>query len=93
MYLPQLTKFYIHILNDVRINARHISLYMALFECWNQNRFRNPIHINRNKIMPSAKINGFATYHRCIKDLHQMGYITYHPSFDPRIPSEVFIIE
>lgn len=93
MYVPQLTNFYDHILNDVRINARHISLYMALFECWNQNRFKNPIHITRDKIMPPAKINGIATYHRCIKDLHQLGYISYHPSFHPGIPSEVYFNE
>jgi hypothetical protein len=93
MYVPQLTNFYDQILNDVRINARHISLYMALFEFWNKNKFNNPIQIKRDMIMPFAKINGIATYHQCMKDLHQLGYIVYHPSFHPGIPSEVYFTE
>lgn len=93
MSVPQLSEFYDAILQDNRINARHISLYMALFECWNKNDFRNPIHFKRNVIMPIAKISGIATYHRCIKDLHDFGYIKYLPSFHPGIDSEVYFLQ
>jgi hypothetical protein len=86
----QLTEFYSSIITDNRINARHISLYMALFECWNKNRFRNPVFITRNTIMPLAKISGIATYHKCIKELHEYGYIEYIPSFHPRVQSRVY---
>jgi hypothetical protein len=61
------------------IKARHISLYMALFECWNKNCFENPVSITREIIMPIAKISGIATYHKCIKDLYNFGYIKYLP--------------
>jgi hypothetical protein len=90
MYVPQLTDFYSHILDDARINAYHISLFMALFQCWNENGFENPIYITRDKVMPPAKISGNSTYHRCMKDLHDFGYIEYHPSFHPGIRSRVY---
>lgn len=92
MHIHQLTEFYTAILNDNRINARHISLYMALFECWNRNNFQNPINVTRDSIMPFAKISGIATYHKCIKELHQFGYIKYLPSFHPGISSQVYFI-
>ena len=93
MCVPQLTEFYSSILEDNRINARHISLYMALFECWNKNNFQNPIHFTRHSIMPTAKISGIATYHKCIKELHEYGYIKYIPSFHPGIQSMVYFKE
>lgn len=91
MYVPQLTEFYKRILEDVRINARHISLFMALFQCWNENAFENPIHISRAKIMLPAKISGISTYHRCMKDLASFGYIKYYPSRCANKPSKVFM--
>ena len=90
MYVPQLTAFYSSILADSRINSRHISLYMALFECWNKNNFQSPVSIKRNDIMPVAKISGIATYHKCMKELHEYGYIRYFPSYDPVTKSKVF---
>lgn len=92
MQVEELSRFYQQSLEDPRISATHISLYMALFECWNRNSFCNPVRITRHDLMPLAKINGIATYHRCIKDLHEIGYIIYRPSFDPRIPSEVVLL-
>ena len=89
MYVPQLSAFYCSIMADSRINARHISLYMALFECWNKNNFQSPVSIKRHDIMQAAKISGFATYHKCMKELHEYGYIKYIPSFDPGIKSKV----
>ncbi len=91
MYVQKLTDFYSAIIEDNRINARHISLYMALFECWNKNHFLNPIKIKRNTVMPLAKISGIATYHKCIKELHEYGYIKYFPSFHSSVQSTVYI--
>lgn len=93
MSVPQLTEFYSSILGDNRINARHISLYMALFECWNKNNFQNPVGITRHIIMPFAKISGIATYHKCMKELHEYGYIKYIPSYNPAMCSEVFLLK
>lgn len=85
--IKELTSFYEAIRDDLRIGPTHISLYMALFQMYNLNDFRNPINICRKRVMQAAKISGLATYHKCIKDLHIFGYIVYSPSFDSRTTS------
>jgi hypothetical protein len=91
--IKQLMSFFEAIREDNRIGTSHISLYMALFQLYNINRFENPILINRSVVMETAKINGLATYHRCIKDLAQFGYIKYLPSFNPGISTRVFLLK
>ena len=82
-YIKHLTGFFDKIANDKSLNPTHISLYIGLFQFWNINRFVNPITITREEIMRISKIYSKATYHKCIKDLHQKGYIIYQPSFNP----------
>ncbi len=93
MYIQQLTDFFIAIKKDERIGTSHISLYMALFEFWNQNHFKNPITFTRKSIMTLSKINSISTYHKVIKDLHNLGYICYIPSFHPANGSQVYIFK
>jgi hypothetical protein len=90
--VKQLTSFFDAIREDNRIGTSHISLYMALFQFYNLNHFKNPILINRNKVMETAKIYGLATYHKCIKDLTQYGYIEYLPSFNPATSTQVRLL-
>ena len=92
MRVPELSSFFVSIRSDNRISTSHISLYMALFECWNQNDFQNPVTIKRKQVMEAAKISGLATYHRCIKELHEYGYIVYLPSYNSAIGSQVIIL-
>ena len=82
-YIRHLTSFYDRIQEDNRLNPTHISLYLALFQFWNLNHFQNPISISRNEMMRLSKISAFGTYHKCIKDLQEFGYIEYLPSFNP----------
>ena len=82
-YIFHLTGFYDKIQEDNRLNPTHISLYLALFQFWNLNRFRNPISISRNEMMKLSKISAFGTYHKCIKELQEFGYIEYNPAPNP----------
>lgn len=82
-YIRHLTGFFDKIQEDNRLNPTHISLYLALFQFWNLNHFQNPISISRNEMMKLSKIAAFGTYHKCIKDLQEFGYIEYFPSFNP----------
>lgn len=91
--VKELSFFYNAIREDARISPTHISLYMALFQVYNLNEFCNPVNITRPFIMEKAKISGLATYHRCIKDLHDFGYIQYIPSFNPAVSSRVFLLK
>ncbi|MCX2681891.1 hypothetical protein OOZ15_18205 [Galbibacter sp. EGI 63066] len=68
---------------DSRLNPTHISLYIALFQLWNNNFFREGFYINREEVMHYAKIGSTATYHKCIKELSHWKYIHYMPSHNP----------
>ena len=82
-YIRHLTGFYDRIQEDDRLNPTHISLCLALFQFWNLNHFQNPISISRNEMMRLSKISALGTYHKCIKQLQDFGYIEYLPSFNP----------
>lgn len=91
--IKELTGFFSAIREDTRIGPTHISLYMALFQFYNLNRFQNPVEITRAAVMKVAKISGLATYHKCIKDLTDFGYIQYCPSYNPAISSQVTMLK
>ena len=82
-YIKLLTGFFEKVDTDNRLNPTHISMYMAIFQFWNINHFRNPISISRNQVMRVSKICSNATYHKCIKELNEYGYLEYFPSFNP----------
>jgi hypothetical protein len=92
-YIRHLNSFFERIASDKRIQPTHISLYMALFQFWNFNRFQNPISISRSEIMGVSKILAKATYHKVIKELHEFGYINYRPSYNPFRGSEVELVQ
>lgn len=91
--IKELTSFYEAVQNDPRIGPTHISVYMALFQLYNLNEFKNPVYIDRKTVMQISKINGFATFHKCIKDLIARGYIQYFPSNHRSIQSRVNLIK
>ena len=91
-YIKHLTGFFEKIVNDHSLNPTHISLYISLFQCWNTNRFQNPISITRDEVMRISKICSKATYHKCIRELHQKGYLVYEPSYNPFRGSLVYLL-
>ena len=90
-YIKHLTGFFIRIASEETIYPTHISLYLALFQSWNINRFKNPIAISRDEMMKTSRIASKATYHKCIKELQNMGFIDYIPSYNPYSGSEVIL--
>jgi hypothetical protein len=78
-YIRHLNAFFTCIKTDDRLSSSHVSLYMALFQYWNFNRFGNPFSIYRENIMQLSKLSK-NTYHKCVKELHEAKYIYYHPS-------------
>ncbi len=90
-YIKHLTGFFEKVAIDKTLNPTHISLYMSLFQFWNCNRFKNPISISRDEIMRISKISSKATYHKCLKNLHSLGYINYEPSYNPFKGSHVIL--
>jgi archaellum component FlaD/FlaE len=90
-YIKHLTGFFNKINNEANLNPTHISLYLALFQCWNVNRFKNPTGISREEIMKSSKINSKATYHKCMKELELLGFMVYNPTFNPHSCSNIIM--
>ncbi|WP_185145754.1 hypothetical protein [Chryseobacterium balustinum] len=92
-YIKPLTAFFVKVAQENTINPTHVSLYMALFQFWNFNLFKNPINISRDELMLISKIQSKATYHKCIKDLHSLGYFDYQPSYNPFEGSQVYMFD
>ncbi len=90
-YIKHLTGFFNRIAMENSLNPTHISLYLTLFQCWNVNRFKNPITISRDEMMKGSKIASKATYHKCIKELQRLGFLDYHPSYNPYSGTQVFM--
>ncbi|RKS14303.1 transcriptional regulator [Flavobacterium sp. 120] len=90
-YIKHLTGFFEKVAVDKALNPTHVSLYMSLFQFWNCNRFKNPISISRDELMRISKISSKATYHKCLKNLHSLGYINYEPSYNPFKGSHVYL--
>ncbi len=92
-YIRHLTGFFDRAAKDYRLNSTHISLYMAIFQMWNVNRFKNPISLTRSEAMELSKVGSQTTYHKCMKELHLYGYLRYDPSYHPLRGSWVYLFE
>ncbi len=93
MSLQILMQFLTSAENDPRMSAVHICLYVTLFHHWCTGTVQGPLSFSRHHIMNAAKISSRATYHRCMKDLHDFGYIRYIPSHHPVLGSMAFLNE
>lgn len=82
-YIYHLNAVFSQFSKDSRLNPTHISLYLAFFQIWNYNRFRESFHVNREDVMRLSKIGSKSTYHRCTKELHHYKYLIYEPSHNP----------
>lgn len=82
-YIKHLNAVFVQFSKDNRLNPTHISLYVALFQLWNMNFFKDEFYINREEVMEYSKIGSKSTYHRCIKELSHWKYILYLPSHNP----------
>jgi hypothetical protein len=88
-----LVDFFKAVENDPRINSRHISLYVSLFQFWINNDCINPLQLFSKEVMGFCKISASSTYHKTIKELHAFGYIEYNASFNHNKRSRVSLIK
>lgn len=80
-------KFVEKVKDDPRITTAHISLYVALV-CMTGDEGTS-LKIFSYEVMPVCKISGSGTYHRCIRQLDEFGYIKYFPSYNHNKGSRV----
>ena len=87
-----LSSFFQMIQSDSRIGTTHISLYVALYQIWTKGSGKMPVLIKRREVMELAKISSSATYHKCLRQLIEYGFIRYVPCSDPAKNSEVYLL-
>lgn len=90
--INQLSGFFKAIEKDPRISITHIGIFAALVQCWQSGGCINPLRAFSYEVMPVAKISASTTYHKCVRDLHDFGYIRYEPSFKHRERSKIYLI-
>ena len=88
-FIKHLKGVFLQFSKDNRLNPTHISLYVALFQIWNNNGFLEEFYINREEVMRFSKIGSKSTYHKCIKELSHWKYIIYYPSHNPYKGSKI----
>ncbi|PWV45787.1 hypothetical protein [Chitinophaga sp. S165] len=79
-FIRHLNAFYTVVHEHERLRASDISLYVALFQLWNLERFPVSLVVNRALAMKLCKIGSLHTYTQCLKRLHNFGFLTYEPS-------------
>lgn len=90
--IPTLDNFFFMSACNCHIQMPHISIYAVLFQFWCKNSMQSPFRITRKETMHLAKISSKTTYHKCIKDLQEFGFITYIPSFHPQGETKVVLL-
>jgi len=80
-------------MEDPRLNVWHFALLLAILSLgYKQGQMQN-IKVSRSKIMALSHINTIPTYHKYFKELQNLGYIEYFPSYHPAVKSEVNLKE
>lgn len=79
--------------NDKRLLPSHISLFMAIFYHAPVDKSGSFFQVSRKKLMRFSRIKSAVTYHKCIKELIEYGYIVYQPSYDPYRASRIAFID
>lgn len=92
MYLKQMIGFFVRASGDHRVGPHHVALYVALFQQWCYNNGKSPITVTQVQLRQCAKI-GRTTYHKCMRELEEYGYIKYVPSYSPVLGSLVSLEE
>lgn len=74
---------------DKAVGPYPSSLYAAVLTCWQEQGCRETTRVRRSVLMPLSGIRSFATYHKCLRALVERGYISYEPSHNNRLASQI----
>ena len=77
-----LLEFYNRSTSNKRLLPSHLVLFTVIYLQMDKTKADLSVRITRKKIMQLAKIKSNSTYHRCVNDLVNFGYIIYHPSYN-----------
>lgn len=80
------------IIGSSRILPSHVSLFVAIYHTWLKNGRKQPFTVNRRDLMLAARINSISTYHKCIKDLIDLNFIAYDPTYNYHRGSQISLL-
>lgn len=80
-------------MDDPQLNIWHLAILSAILSLGYRQGEKRRIKVNRTRIMVLAHINTLPTYHKYFKELQNLGYIKYTPSYHPGCRSEVELIK
>lgn len=80
-------------MSDGALTTTHVGVCTALAVAWADSGFINPFNISRSRVMIASKIKSAATYHKIVRDLIELEYIKYSPSYHPERGSEISMCE
>lgn len=75
--------------DDPMLNVWHLSILTAILGLGYRQGEIKRIKVSRSKIMLLSHVNTLPTYHKYFKQLQDLGYIKYTPSYHPGYKSEV----
>ncbi|GAB3843795.1 hypothetical protein GCM10028822_00360 [Hymenobacter terrigena] len=81
------------LLAEPACRPHHMSLYMALFHQWNNERFPKSLRIERPLLMQEARIGSKNTYSAALRELEAWGLIGYYPTRNSNEGSRIAIVE
>ena len=76
-------------MDDPKLNVWHLAILSAILSLGYRQGERKRIKVSRRKLMLLSHINTLPTYHKYFKQLQDLGYIKYMPSYHPGYRSEV----
>jgi len=85
-----LSDFFLAIEKDFRINTTHIAIFVALVQFRKNCGVINPIKPYSFEIQKIVKIASPKTYYKCIRELHEYGYLTYVPTKNKQKRSTIY---
>ncbi len=90
--LSTLSKLYSKIANDPNVSVWHMSIYTCLLNLWLESGFQKQVKVTRKLLMAKAHIKSTSTYHKCMNQLTELGYVKYIPTYDCYSGSKIEII-
>ncbi|EJL74335.1 hypothetical protein [Chryseobacterium populi] len=75
--------------SDHRLNVWHLALLAGLAQIAYIQNETKVIHVSRSRLMAVSHINNLMTYHKYFKQIQDMGYVKYTPSYHPGYRSTV----
>lgn len=76
---------------DDRISTIHIALLTSIIYLGLKQRNKKKIFVSRSRLMRHSHLRTIPTYHKYFKELQELGYFNYTPSYHPAVRSYVIL--